>query len=362
MYISGLSQTFENRLHQLPTSTGDLFYFRTEDNSYFFNTGQKQHINKEYQRKYFSITRDASYLTGWYLSADIIANTEYPLDYIYRTYGSGAVNFAYSFRKLSTGYDGPILDASNGSVIVPMFAGSDGELLITGMNVFGNSYVGVRRFYDQSNRNRHISTSSATLIAAIFYTGAPIVYDGKQCGYHFLNTSGTTMTFSYTGHYAMSGDNYTGILFRDGKNSVYTSFGMAGNGLNFQSVISEHARISSINWAAVAIGTMPGITGAGLYYTYRNNGGSQSSATQLGVGNKTTWNNFINYNDSAYVDLRRINSFTTGLARFATGAASNVSDVYLFSLRAATVNNNIFSGYFRETIAFSLPINPTGFL
>lgn len=81
-YVSGNLRTFENRLHQLPISTGDLASFRSEDDNYTFNTGQAQHINREYQRKYFGITRDASYLTGWYLGSSSSSQSEFnPANY-----------------------------------------------------------------------------------------------------------------------------------------------------------------------------------------------------------------------------------------------------------------------------------------
>ncbi len=68
MYFTGQFNTFEQRLHSLPTGSGDLNYFRSEDDSYVFPSGLAQHINREYQKKYFLFTRNPSYATGWYLT------------------------------------------------------------------------------------------------------------------------------------------------------------------------------------------------------------------------------------------------------------------------------------------------------
>jgi hypothetical protein len=54
MYIAGTQYNFENRLHQLPTSIGDLNNFRAEYNSYgsaaayLISKWDKEFIKKEY--------------------------------------------------------------------------------------------------------------------------------------------------------------------------------------------------------------------------------------------------------------------------------------------------------------------------
>lgn len=66
MYVSGSIYTFLPRLHQLALTTGDLASFRVEDNIYSFPSGLKQHVNKEYQKKYYTITDNPASLTSWY--------------------------------------------------------------------------------------------------------------------------------------------------------------------------------------------------------------------------------------------------------------------------------------------------------
>jgi hypothetical protein len=67
-YVSGNLQTFNNRLHQLPSNTGDLFNFRSEGVNYTYSSGYSQQLNKEYRKWYYSFTQNPSFLTGWYLN------------------------------------------------------------------------------------------------------------------------------------------------------------------------------------------------------------------------------------------------------------------------------------------------------
>ena len=68
-YVSGNLQNFNNRLHQLPSNTGDLSSFRLEGVNYTYSSGYNQHLNREYRKWYYSFTQNPSFLTGWYLNA-----------------------------------------------------------------------------------------------------------------------------------------------------------------------------------------------------------------------------------------------------------------------------------------------------
>ncbi len=67
MYITGTKFNLESRLHSLGTEFTGVNAFRSENLSYIYASGYREHVNKEFQHVYYEITKTGSYLTGIYV-------------------------------------------------------------------------------------------------------------------------------------------------------------------------------------------------------------------------------------------------------------------------------------------------------
>lgn len=179
MYVSGNLQNFENRLHQLPISTGDLASFRSEDDNYIFNTGQAQHINREYQKKYYNITLNPSYLTGWYFGAEQSSPSVFnPADY--------GPSYSWFSARLETGYtDGQeMLTLTDfGTVGMPVAAASSTTRPVwkTGTDINAANNQPLIRYSLDRMASTHPSITTGTCVA--------IVYRSISAGYIFGSSS-----------------------------------------------------------------------------------------------------------------------------------------------------------------------------